>query len=202
MKPYSKDLRLKVLAAVDRGMSRKEVARVFGVSEPTTRRYLRLRRETGDVESRPVPGPPARKRGALEQRLPAQVRLNPDLTLAEHCELFEEQSGMAVSTATMSRAFERLGLPLKKVPPGLRARRGTEGSLAKRGVGDRPRASRLRARMRYAHLHDAPLCESSKERAGLRQGAPKPRHEHHALSEHERGRHGTMPGGGGRYDEG
>jgi transposase len=116
MKPYSKDLRLKVLAAVDRGMSRKEVARVFGVSEPTIRRYLRLRRETGDVEPRPVPGPPARKRGALEQRLPAQVRLNPDLTLAEHCELFEEQSGLAVSTATMSRAFERLGLPLKKSP--------------------------------------------------------------------------------------
>jgi transposase len=44
MKPYSKDLRLKVLAAVDRGMPRKEVARVFGVSEPTIRRYLRLRR--------------------------------------------------------------------------------------------------------------------------------------------------------------
>jgi len=116
MKPYSKDLRLKVLAAVDRGMSRKEVARVFGVSEPTIRRYLRLRRETGDVEPRPVPGPPARKRGALAQRLPAQVRLNPDLTLAEHCELFEEQSGLAVSTATMSRAFKRLGLPLKKSP--------------------------------------------------------------------------------------
>jgi transposase len=67
---------------------RKEVARVFGVSEPTIRRYLRLRRETGDVEPKPVPGPPARKREALRrERLPAQVRLNPDLTLAEHCEL-------------------------------------------------------------------------------------------------------------------
>jgi transposase len=70
MKPYSKDLRVKVLAAVDRGMPRKEVARVFGVSEPTIRRYLRLRRQTGDVEPRPVPGPPARKREALEERLP------------------------------------------------------------------------------------------------------------------------------------
>jgi transposase len=65
MKPYSKDLRLRVLAAVDRGMPRKEVARVFGVSEPTIRRYLRLRRETGDVEPKPVPGPPARKGAAL-----------------------------------------------------------------------------------------------------------------------------------------
>jgi transposase len=116
MKPYSKDLRLKVLAAVDRSMPRKEVAQVFGVSEPTIRRYLRLRRQTGDVEPKPVPGPPARKREALERRLPAQVRLNPDLTLAEHCELFEDESGMEVSTATMSRAFERLELPLKKSP--------------------------------------------------------------------------------------
>ena len=116
MKPYSKDLRLRVLAAVDRGMPRKEVARVFGVSEPTIRRYLRLRRETGDVEPKPVPGPPARKGAALEAALPAQARANPDLTLAEHCELFEDVHGVKVSTATMSRALEKLGLPLKKSP--------------------------------------------------------------------------------------
>jgi transposase len=116
MKPYSKDLRLRVLSAVDRGMPKKEVARVFGVSEPTIRRYLKLRQETGDVEPKPVPGPPARKGAALEATLPAQARTNPDLTLAEHCELFEDVHGVKVSTATMSRAFEKLGLPLKKSP--------------------------------------------------------------------------------------
>ncbi len=116
MKPYSKDLRLRVLATVDRGMPREEITRVFGVSAPTVRRYLRLRRETGDVEPKPVPGPPARKGAALEAALPAQVESNPDLTLAEHCELFEEAEGVRVSTATMSRAFARLGLPLKKSP--------------------------------------------------------------------------------------
>src|SRR5215207_5637704 len=115
MKPYSKDLRLRVLAAVDRGMPRAEAARIFGVSEPTIRRYLRLRRETGDVEPRPVAGPPARKGAMLEAALPAQAKANPDLTLAEHCELFEETEGVRVSTATMSRAFEQLSrLPLKK----------------------------------------------------------------------------------------
>jgi hypothetical protein len=45
---------------------------------------------------------------------PQQVRLNPDLTLDEHCELIEEIYGIRVSNATMSRAFKRLGLPLKK----------------------------------------------------------------------------------------
>jgi transposase len=116
MKPYSKDLRLKILAAVDRGMPREDVVRVFGVSAPTIRRYLRLRRETGGVEPRPVPGPPARKGRALEAALPGQVSRNPDLTLEEHGELFEDEHGLAVSTARVSRAFSRLGLPLKKSP--------------------------------------------------------------------------------------
>ena len=114
MKPYSKDLRLRVLAAVDRGMPRKEVVRVFGVSEPTVRRYLRLRRETGDVEPKPPTGPPAPKGEALDAMLPAQARANPDLTLQELAVLLEDESGMRVSASTMSRAFGRLGLPLKK----------------------------------------------------------------------------------------
>jgi transposase len=38
MKPYSKDLRIKVLEAVDRGMPREEVAEVFGVSVPSIKR--------------------------------------------------------------------------------------------------------------------------------------------------------------------
>src|SRR5215207_3875992 len=93
MRPYSNDLRLRVLAAVDRGMPREEIARVFGVSAPTVRRYLKLRRETGGVEPKPVPGPPARKGAALEAALPTQAKANPDLTLEEHCELFEEAEG-------------------------------------------------------------------------------------------------------------
>ena len=116
MKAYSKDLRLRVLAAVDRGIAREEVAKTFGVSVPTIKRYLKLRRETGDVEPKPIPGPRARKRAALEEWLPAQVALNPDLTLAEHRELLEEEHGVEVSSATVSRALKRLSLPLKKRP--------------------------------------------------------------------------------------
>ncbi|MDP8973857.1 MAG: hypothetical protein M3N45_11980 [Actinomycetota bacterium] len=98
-------------------MPRAEAARVFGVSASSIRRYLRLRRETGDVDPKLVPGPPARKGAALEMALPAQVEANPlDITLSEHCELFEEAEGVRVSTATMSRAFKKLGLPLKKSP--------------------------------------------------------------------------------------
>ena len=116
MKPYSKDLRTQVLAAVDRGMPRTELVRVFGVSAPTIRRYLRLRRETGDVQPRPVPRPPARKGRMLQEALPEQVSRNPDLTLEEHRELFYDEHGVAVSTASVSRALKSLGLPLKKSP--------------------------------------------------------------------------------------
>ena len=61
--------------------------------------YLRLRRETGDVEPKPPTGPPVRKGAALEAALPAQAEANPDLTLAEHCELFEEHRGACASRA-------------------------------------------------------------------------------------------------------
>ncbi len=118
MRAYSKDLRLKVLDAVDRGMPRKEVARIFRVSLPSIKRWLKRRRESGDVDESPRPGPPARKGALLERWLPSQLENNPDLTLAEHCEAFEEDSGVGVSTATMSRRISRLpgSWPLKKSP--------------------------------------------------------------------------------------
>jgi transposase len=92
MRAYLKDLRLKVLAAVDRGMPRAEAAEVFGVSVPSVKRWLRLRKETGGVEPKPVPGPPqARKGAALEAVLPAQVREDPDAMLEEHREAFSRR---------------------------------------------------------------------------------------------------------------
>lgn len=107
MKPYSKDLRLKVLEALDRGMPRTKVVEVFGVSVPTIKRWLRRQRETGNnVEPKPIPGPPARKGVALEEALPSQLRANPDFTLEEHRELFEETSGISVSASSISRAFK------------------------------------------------------------------------------------------------
>jgi transposase len=128
MKPYSKDLRLRVLRAVDRGMPRKEVSEVFGVSEPTIKRWLKRRRETGDVEPRRAPGPPARKGTALERALPSQLRANPYLTLEGHRDLFEESHGVSVSTASVSRAFERLGLPRKRRRSPLRSTPRKNGS--------------------------------------------------------------------------
>src|SRR5215218_3406180 len=190
MKPYSKDLRIRVLAAVDRGMPRGEVAETFGVSEPTVRRWLRLRRETGGVDPKPPSGPPARKGRALEEALPAQVSRNPDLTLEEHRELFYDEQGVAVSVSSVSCAFGRLGLPLKKVPPDRRARRGREGALARGGKAPRSRALGVRGRVRGTHLHDPPQGQGAQGREGLRQGPQEPWQEHDAFGEHDERRHG------------
>jgi transposase len=117
MNAYSKDLRLKVLSAIDRGIPRKEVADLFGVSRSTIKRWLKRRRLTGGVETMKIPGRPSVKGRALREWLPSQLKDNPDLTLEEHCEAFEEEEdGMEVSQATMSRNIARLPgeWPLKK----------------------------------------------------------------------------------------
>lgn len=118
MSAYSKDLmRLKVLAAVNRGIPRKEVVEVFGVSLATIKRWLKLRRETGGVEAKPILGRPSVKGKALRDWLPGQLENDPDLTLEEHREAFEEHSGgVGVSTATVSRNIRKLPgeWPLKK----------------------------------------------------------------------------------------
>jgi transposase len=119
MNAYSKDLRLKTLAAIDRGIPRTEVAELFGVSLSTIKRWLKRRRQTGDVKTMKIPGRPLVKGAALREWLPSQLKANPDLTLKEHCEAFEDESGMEVSEATMSRNIARLPgeWPLKKSHP-------------------------------------------------------------------------------------
>jgi transposase len=117
MNAYSKDLRLKTLAAIDRGIPRKEVSELFGVSCSTIKRWLKRRRRTGDVNIHKIPGRPSVKGKALREWLPGHLKANPDLTLKEHCETFEDESGMKVSEeATMSRNIARLPgeWPLKK----------------------------------------------------------------------------------------
>jgi transposase len=47
MKAYSQDLRAKILEAVDRGISKSEAARTFGVSRSSVKRYAAARREVG-----------------------------------------------------------------------------------------------------------------------------------------------------------
>jgi transposase len=46
------------------------------------------------------------------------VLAQPDATLADHCRRWAAEHHVTVSVATMSRAFRRLGITLKKSPAG------------------------------------------------------------------------------------
>jgi transposase len=114
MRAYSQDLRQRILHAVDQGKPRAEIVKIFEVSRATIKRYLKLRRETGEVKAKAIPGRPAKKGAVLQAGLRAQLQVHPDATLQEHRELWETEHGMQVSTATMSRAIQRGGWTRKK----------------------------------------------------------------------------------------
>src|SRR6187455_1825853 len=102
MRAYSEDLRERVIRAVEAGCPRDEV------SVPTIERWVRLKRDTGGLARRPVPGPAAVKTSGLLAALPERLAGHADATLAEQCDWWWAVSGFEVSTATMSRALTRL----------------------------------------------------------------------------------------------
>ena len=121
MKAYSPDLRAKILAAVDAGMTKSQAARTFGVGLATIKRYAALRRAQGSLAAKPHPGRPPIIRAEQEKEdLRAQVRAHPAAYLDEQCALWEARTGVRLSISAMSRTIKRLGFTRKKgrwVPP-------------------------------------------------------------------------------------
>ena len=84
MKAYSLDLRTRVLAAIDDGMSRTDAVRTFQVSLGSIKRWLHLRQTSGTLAPRPRKGKTATITVAQFSTLRFQLEQFPDLTLAEH----------------------------------------------------------------------------------------------------------------------
>lgn len=114
MRAYSDDLRQRILRAVDQGHRQDEIAAAFQVSVATMKRYLKLRRETGQAAAKLIPGRPPTQRAALEAKLPGQLAVHRDATLAEHCRLWQAAHGQRVSRDTMRCAIDHLGWTRKK----------------------------------------------------------------------------------------
>lgn len=114
VRAYSSDLRERIVQAVDRGYKRADIIKLFGVSRSTIKRYLKQRRETGLMCRKLIPGRPPKKSAPLCAGLVAQLETHPDATLDMHCQIWEQTSGMQVSTSTMSRAIRRVGWTRKK----------------------------------------------------------------------------------------
>ena len=110
---YSEDLRKRVAAAVDGGLSRRRAASLFDVAISTVVHWVRRWRETGSVAAKPMGGDRRSRltgeRGWILERIEAV----PDLTLEE---LRDElrQRGVSVGYGTVWRFFAREDITVKK----------------------------------------------------------------------------------------
>lgn len=98
-----------MLRAIDAGIARTEIIAQFHVSRATIKRYLKQRREMGNVLPRPIPGRPPRKKAALLVGVPALLEAHPEASQREYCQWWEAEHGVQVSSASMSRAIHALG---------------------------------------------------------------------------------------------
>jgi transposase len=113
MKAYSQDLRLRIVRAVDSGMTKAAVARRFDVALSTVKRYL-AQPTTGLDQPKVVPGPVPRIGPDDFAAVAAQVRATPDATLAEHATAWGQAHGVRISQWTIGRVIRRLELTRKK----------------------------------------------------------------------------------------
>jgi transposase len=114
MKPYSPDLRRRIVDAVGAGESKSAVARRFCVERSTVRRYAQQWERTGSLIPKPIPGDTPAIPPPQYPALRAQLAALPDATLAAHCARWEREQGVRVSISTMGRAQRRVGWTRKK----------------------------------------------------------------------------------------
>lgn len=112
----SVDLRTRVLAAIEGGMSCRQAAARFGVSASSAIRWCARSRETGDATPKPQGGD--RRSGRIEAHaglILAMVRETPDITLTEMRVKLAER-GIGVGIGTLWRFFARRRITFKKNP--------------------------------------------------------------------------------------
>jgi transposase len=114
MKAYSEDLRKKVVEAVQqRGMSKSEAARTFGVSLSSVKRYVGKARWGSPLSPKKHPGPRSKMSERARRLLKADVENRPAVTLRERRRFVEGVAGVSVSESTLSRLLRRMGFSPK-----------------------------------------------------------------------------------------
>jgi len=123
---YSLDLRVRVIAFVEGGHSRRAAARHFGVSDSFAIKLLHRQTRLGS----PASARQGRPRGTgklapYEEFLVQVVEAKPDITMPELAARLLEKHGVTVAPATLSRLLCRRGFTYKKIPDrdGVRTRR-------------------------------------------------------------------------------
>ena len=123
-KPYSQDLRMRVVAAVEGGASRREVAELYGLSPSVVVIWMQRWNETGSIEAKPSGGSVS----PLDEHagfLLALIVEQPDMTLDEIV-VAMSRAGIEGSRTSVWRFYERHEISFKKnfVRSRAKARRG------------------------------------------------------------------------------
>lgn len=109
-RPYSMDLRVRVLQDADAGLTSKALAARYHVSLAWVDALKQRRRETGSIGPRKQTKFRGRVLAGHEGQLAALVAARPDATLAELREALRTSAGLA----TIWRELDRLELTVKK----------------------------------------------------------------------------------------
>ena len=114
--PLSMDLRTRLLAALDAGMSCRGAAARFGVAPSTAIRWQAQRRATGSVAAKPQGGDMRSRRvEARREDILALWEARKDITLDELREQLAGK-GLVMAISTLHRFFVRHGITRKKRP--------------------------------------------------------------------------------------
>ena len=115
MRPYSIDLREKVVKAYEQGnISIRKLATRFDVSKAFVQRLLKQKQVKGHVQPQKQGGSMKSELHEHSTQLVEMVEKYPDATLCEYCEYWGEAYGSWLSTSTMCRALKKQQLTLKK----------------------------------------------------------------------------------------
>jgi len=115
-KPYSLDLRERVVAALEEGMSTAQAAARFSIGKATAGAWGRLKRSQGDVRPAKQGKPKGSVLDAHEAFILEALQGKPDTTLEEMVERLAAECGVRVVTTAVWKFLDRRELTHKKRP--------------------------------------------------------------------------------------
>jgi transposase len=114
-KPLSQDLRVRIIRAVEGGLSRRAAAERFGVSPSSAVRFLLEWRESGATRARPQGGDQRSHRiEAHRAFILSAIKAKPDLTLVEIAEMLKSELGASFAPSSIWRFLDRHAVTFKK----------------------------------------------------------------------------------------
>ena len=114
MKPYSEDLRRRIVKALQEGgLSKSGAARLFDVSLSSVKRYARITDRGASLEPRKGGGRPPKVDETIEKLLEEDVEKHPAATVPERRRFLEQLTGKSLGDSTIRRVLKRLGFSQK-----------------------------------------------------------------------------------------